>query len=69
MMVKAMTVPWLVVGTLICEGMVKNGASPGPVSPMLLHGLGIILPSRLTRFLFCTRSPVVLIRNGQVVML
>ena len=25
MMVKAMTVPWLVVGTLICEGMVKNG--------------------------------------------
>ena len=23
-------------------------ASPGPVSPMLLHGLGIILPSRLT---------------------
>ena len=29
-------------------------ASPGPVSPMLLHGLGIILPSRLTRFLFCS---------------
>ena len=29
-------------------------ASPGPVSPMLLHGLGILLPSRLTRFLFCS---------------